>query len=101
MKKSDKPKASKAGRKIRKPHFPGQQLNKIARDVRVNTQKIVHRSRWQAGGHAIDGATTLGRRVGVLLHFLHSFLQCTQEFLRLANVTNSDTSAQKSDAATD
>ncbi|KAG6952535.1 hypothetical protein JG688_00013236 [Phytophthora aleatoria] len=33
MKKSDKPKASKAGRKIRKPHFPGQQLNKIAVDT--------------------------------------------------------------------
>ncbi|KAG7393982.1 hypothetical protein PHYPSEUDO_000159 [Phytophthora pseudosyringae] len=29
-KKSEKPKASKAGRKLRKPHFPGQQLNKIA-----------------------------------------------------------------------
>ncbi|ETP17999.1 hypothetical protein, variant 3 [Phytophthora nicotianae CJ01A1] len=32
MKKSDKPK-SKAGPKIRKPHFPGQQLNKIAVDL--------------------------------------------------------------------
>ncbi|EEY57797.1 uncharacterized protein PITG_00379 [Phytophthora infestans T30-4] len=33
MIKSGKPKASKATRKMRKPHFPGQQLNKIAVDI--------------------------------------------------------------------
>ncbi|OWZ23666.1 hypothetical protein PHMEG_0001440 [Phytophthora megakarya] len=31
--KPDKSKASKANRKLRKPHFPGQQLNKIAVDT--------------------------------------------------------------------
>ncbi|GMF37903.1 unnamed protein product [Phytophthora lilii] len=33
VKTSSKPKASKAGPKLRKPHFPGQQLNKIAVDT--------------------------------------------------------------------